>query len=85
MKLNFTNIFKKTSALLSVIFLTLAVSLIGGNGKVSADCLYQYSANGFTTSSTPVFNSICGVPYGINNEPNFVRIRHTIYMNGARY
>ncbi len=78
MKINFASIFKKTSSLLSVLFLALAVSLIGGSGRVNADCLYQYSANGFTTSPTPVFNSICGVPYGINNEPNFVRIRPDI-------
>jgi hypothetical protein len=45
-------------------------------GTASADC-YQYNQNGFTTSSTPVFNNICGVPEGINNESDFVRIRQS--------
>jgi hypothetical protein len=42
-------------------------------GSASADC-FQYNANGFNTSSTPVFNNICGVP-NLGNESDFVRIR----------
>jgi hypothetical protein len=51
------------------------------SGVASAACLYQYSANGLITSQTPVFNSICGVPNGINNEPDFVRIRQSVNGN----
>ena len=58
-----------TAALvLSVTSLTIALS-----GTAFADC-FQYNQNGFTTSATPIFNNICGVP-GIGNESNFVRIR----------
>ncbi len=72
------NLIKKLSAVLSATFLSLTIYLIGASGSVSASCLYQYNPNGFNTSSTPVFNSICGVPYGTNDEPNFVRIRPDI-------
>ena len=70
--------FKKLSAILSGTLIILAISLIGTTGSASAGCLYQYNPTGFTTSPTPVFNSICGVPYGTNNEPNFVRMRPDI-------
>jgi hypothetical protein len=66
---------KKLSLLLGATGLTLMISLFGTSSAANADCLYQYNSNGFTTSATPVFDSICGVPYGINNENNFVRIR----------
>ena len=48
--------------------------LISFGGVASADC-FQYNANGFTTSNTPVFNNICNVPNGIGDEANFVKIR----------
>ncbi len=51
-----------------------AAMLLSFGGVAQADC-YQYNPNGFTTSSTPVFNNICGAPEGVNNESDFVRIR----------
>lgn len=65
---------------------TVAMStalLIGFTGLAHADC-FQYTANNFQTSQTPVFNNICGVPtllsstdgqYPLGNESDFVRIR----------
>jgi hypothetical protein len=59
----------------------VAVSL---SGNASALACYQYNANGFQTSQTPVFNNICGIDsplsstsgnYPLGDEPNFVRIR----------
>jgi hypothetical protein len=46
------------------------------SGSASAAC-YQYSSSGMVTSTTPVFNNICGVPEGIGNESDFVRIRQS--------
>lgn len=58
------------------IVLTGAVSLLGFPGSAGAAC-WQYDPNGFTTSTTPVFNNICNVPEGIGNESDFVRIRQS--------
>lgn len=75
---------KKFIHLFNTAFITLAAlgaSMFGFNGVVAADsasCLFQYQSNGqFTTSATPVYNSICNVPNGVGNEPNFVRIRQS--------
>ena len=75
------NLFNKIITIISGTLLFSLISLIGSTGNVSAACLYQYSSNGFNTSSTPVFNSICGVPEGIGNENNFVRIRPDVSGN----
>jgi hypothetical protein len=48
--------------------------LLSFGGVAQAAC-YQYNPNGFNTSSTPVFNNICGAPEGVGNESDFVRIR----------
>ncbi len=49
---------------------------VSADSTSTASCKYQYANNGdFTTSATPVFNSICNVPNGVGNEPDFVRIR----------
>ncbi|HEY4963808.1 MAG TPA: hypothetical protein VIH90_03880 [Candidatus Saccharimonadales bacterium] len=71
----------KISTLVSGILISLMAMMLGVAGNASAasaaQCLYQYNQNGFPTSSTPVFNSICGVNQGIGNEPDFVRIRQS--------
>lgn len=66
---------------------TLAVAgglFFGFSGVANAACQFQYSATNFQTSTTPVFNSICGVPtqfnstsgaYAFGDETDFVRIR----------
>lgn len=81
----------KSSKLLSagVTALVLGATSFGfGSTALAASC-YQYDANGFPTSSTPVFNNICGVP-GYGNESDFVRIRQstgdaTSTSNNAAY
>lgn len=73
-------IFNKITALSAMLVLATASVLVAFSGTASAAC-YQYNQNGFTTSSTPVFNNICGVPEGINNEANFVRIRQNVNGN----
>ena len=71
----------KLSAKLSTLITASAIGVVsllfGLSANASAACLYQYNANGFTTSNTPVFNSICGVPQNIGDESNFVRIRQS--------
>ena len=74
-------LFKKLLPIISATFLILSVFLISTSGSAKAACLYQYNQNGFVTSATPVFNSICGVPDGIGNEPDFVRIRPNVNGN----
>lgn len=62
---------------------TLAMSaamLFSFGGVASADC-FQYSGSGMTTSSTPVFNNICGAPENIGNESDFVRVRQNTNGN----
>ena len=61
--------FAATATVLSLAALTLGLS-----GNAYAAC-FVYNQNGFSTSATPVFNNICGVPEGIGNESSFVRIR----------
>ena len=64
-----------TPLLISCAFVIgLAGNASADAGAVAASCKFTYSNNGFSTSATPVFNSICGVP-DVGNEPNFVRIR----------
>ena len=65
----------KISALLATFSVAMITLLFGLTTTANADCLYQYNSNGFNTSATPVFNSICGVPQNIGDESNFVRIR----------
>ena len=62
---------------------SMAVSLLVGVafvGTVSAACV-QYDANGTSTSKTPVFNQFCGVPNGVGNESDFVRVRQNATGN----
>ncbi len=70
--------------------LVFGATLVFGLGSTAqaASC-YQYNANGFPTSQTPVFNNICGVP-GYGDERDFVRIRpstgdDTSTSNNAAY
>lgn len=71
-------LFSKIAAAATVGIVSLAsLSMLFSGTASAASCLYQYNANGLSTSPTPVFNSICGVPNGINNEPDFVRIRQS--------
>jgi hypothetical protein len=63
-------------------------TLVLGINSASAMACYQYNQNGFTTSTTPVFDNICGITggttedltstsgnYPLGDETNFVRIR----------
>lgn len=59
--------------------IALFVFAIIGLGHASAACV-QYDANA-TTPTTPVFNNICGVPNGIGDEPDFVRVRKSTNGN----
>lgn len=75
-------LFSKVVAAATIGIVSLAsLSMLFSGTARAASCLYQYNANGFSTSPTPVFNSICGVPNGINNEPDFVRIRQSANGN----
>ncbi len=64
--------------LMKILIVFIASSFISAglfSSNASADC-YQYTSSGtMITSATPVFNNFCNVPYGVNNEANFVRIR----------
>lgn len=60
-----------TGAATLALGLSMVLSL--GGGATAATC-WQYDANGFPTSQTPVFNNICGVP-GYGDESDFVRVR----------
>jgi hypothetical protein len=82
--------FKKIlgSTIASVVALSTAL-LVTTAGNASAAC-FQYSATGMQTSTTPVFNNICGVPsllssnegqYPIGDESDFVRIRQNVSGN----
>jgi hypothetical protein len=73
-------LFNKLTVAASTVLLAATTVAMAFGGVASADC-YQYNANGFSTSSTPVFNNICGVPEGINNESDFVRIRQSTNGN----
>ena len=56
--------------------LALALVVAAGHGGVaSAACNWNYTGNTMTTTNTPVFNSICGVPGSIGDESDFLRIR----------
>ncbi len=77
------NIFKKITLGLGATF-AISAAVLGLAIKVGALSCYQYNPNGFPTSSTPVFNNICGITstlssnqgsYPLGDEPNFVRIR----------
>lgn len=70
----------KLTTLLSATTIALLSVMFGLTSNAAADCVYQYNANGFSTSATPVFNSICGVP-DVGDEANFVRIRPDVANN----
>jgi hypothetical protein len=57
----------------------IAALLFSFGGVASADC-WQYTGQEMNTSTTPVFNNICGVP-NIGNESDFVRIRQSANGN----
>lgn len=82
------NYFSKVmTAGISLAIASTTALLVGFSGNASALACYQYNSNGFTTSTTPVFNNICGISgtggtlssnqgsYPLGNETNFVRIR----------
>lgn len=66
-------LFNKLTTTITALSLSAAVFFSLG-GVASATC-WQYDPNGMTTSTTPVFNNICGVPNGTGDEANFVKIR----------
>lgn len=71
-----------TAGVLAATALGVTVFGFNGNAAANASCRWQYTNNGdFTTSSTPVFNSICGVPQGVGNEPDFVQLRQSTNGN----
>lgn len=75
--MRYLNKFKKLTVGISALVLTASVFGIinvATNASASSQC-YQYNPNGFPTSSTPVFNHICGAPENVGDEANFVRIR----------
>jgi len=74
-------LFTKLVTALSVVTVSIATAAMAFGGVANADC-YQYNANGFNTSTTPVFNNICGVPQ-IGNESDFVRIRQSSTTNAT--
>jgi len=71
----------KIASLFGASAILLLTAMFGLSTTASADCIYQYNPNGFPTSSTPVFNKICGVPGGVGDESNFVRIRPDVTGN----
>jgi hypothetical protein len=73
MKFNLLNKLRISSAVIGIAGAAL-LTFSGMASAATAGC-YQYNANGFVTSATPVFNNICGTPEGINDESNFVRVR----------
>lgn len=63
--------------------LVAAVSaMLGGVfvATANAACV-QYDPNGTPTSKTPIFNQFCGVPNGVGNEADFVRVRQNVTGN----
>lgn len=80
----FTNL---KSSIAAALVLSTALFVTFGTGNASAIACYPYVAGNTQTSSTPVFNNICGVPsllsssegqYPIGDEPDFVRIRPNV-------
>lgn len=68
------NYFKNLIAGSAAAMVVVLTSVLGFSAVASADCV-QYDANGTATSTTPVFNHFCGVPNGVGNESDFVRLR----------
>lgn len=71
-----------TTAITSLLLLSLSGNTFAAGSNPPC---YQYNANGFNTSTTPVFNNICGITstlsstsgsYPLGDETNFVRIRN---------
>lgn len=58
----------------------LGTALFGFSGSASAAC-WQYNGDGMTTSTTPTYNNICNVPYGVGNEADWVRVRQSTNGN----
>lgn len=63
-----------TRSLVALGILTTALIAGLGGGHVKAACS-PYDPN--SSISTPVFNNFCGVPNGIGDEPDFVRVRQS--------
>jgi hypothetical protein len=67
-------------AVLSLLgFALLAVTGVGSNKVSAAANCVPYDPN--SSISTPVFNNFCGVPQGIGDEPDFVRVRKSTNGN----
>ncbi|TXG76729.1 hypothetical protein E6P97_02960 [Patescibacteria group bacterium] len=64
-------IIKKAAVALAVV--CASVAIIGG-GQASAAQI-PYNPGGMGTSTTPVFNTFTGVPLGVGNEADFVKLR----------
>jgi len=63
-----------TKAVLSVIVLTVMGIALLGNARAGAAQI-PYNPGGMGTSTTPVFNTFTGVPQGVGDESNFVKLR----------
>lgn len=68
--MNYATNFKRTLALAAASVMLVTAGL---SGTVSA--AVQYDPNGTPTSKTPVFNQFYGVPNGVGNEADFVRVK----------
>lgn len=69
-----------SAAVLSLVgFGLLAVTGVGSNKASAAANCVPYDPN--SSISTPVFNNFCGVPQGIGDEPDFVRVRKSTNGN----
>lgn len=53
----------------------LALTILVTASLAPAASAVPYDPNGFPTNKTPIFNHVTGVPNGIGNEADFVRIK----------
>lgn len=74
----FTSI-KRTAAVFAIL---LPLAMPGLTGVAHAAQI-PYDPNGTPTTKTPVFNQFTGVPDGVGNEADFVRIRPQSASNSA--
>ena len=64
----------KLKALTTIVAVLLfGLIFMAHTGHAKADSCTPYDPN--SSISTPVYNNFCGVPQGVGNEPDFVRVR----------
>ncbi len=68
--MNYATNFKRTLALAAASVMLVTVGMSG-----TASAAVQYDPNGTPTTKTPVFNQFYGVPNGVGNEADFVRVK----------